>query len=216
MLVTQAKKIVYIGDSITEWGRFDDPDNLGQNYVRFIHDYLKITYPGDQFECINKGIGGNRIIDLADRWEEDVIQLRPDIVSISIGINDVWRQIDQPDMEQVNADEFKRIYNDLIKQVKEKTNAQIVLMEPTIIGEQVSPDGNHMLNPYVEIVQKLAIEHETIIVHTHKVFLKYLEKGDYPLTIDGVHMNSVGNMLMAKAWLQTAMPLLDECLATMD
>src|SRR5690625_6019556 len=69
--MSEARKIVFIGDSITEWGRFDDDENLGDNYVRLIHDYLKVTYPEKQLNMINKGIGGNRVTDLAARWEEE-------------------------------------------------------------------------------------------------------------------------------------------------
>lgn len=159
---------------------------------------------------INKGIGGNRIIDLANRWEKDVIEKNPDIVSISIGINDVWRQIDQPQMEQVEPDEFKEIYDELIREIKEKTKATIILMEPTVIEEVVSPEGNNMLIPYVSVVQELAEKHETLILHTHEILLDYLSKSDYPATIDGVHMSPAGNMLLAKSWLQLAKHLLEE------
>src|SRR5690625_5275985 len=150
MTMTKGKKFLFIGDSITEWGRFEDPEDLGDNYVRLIHDYIKITYPDKPYEIINKGIGGNRVTDLADRWEEDVIQQNPDVVSISIGINDVWRQIDQPQIEQVYPEQFKEVYDDLIQQVKAKTNATIILMEPSVIEEVVSPEGNNMLAPYIE------------------------------------------------------------------
>src|SRR5690625_3796760 len=167
MTMTKGKRFLFIGDSITEWGRFEDPEDLGDNYVRLIHDYLTVTYPTKRYEIVNKGIGGNRVTDLANRWEEHVIQQNPDVVSISIGINDVWRQIDQPQIEQVYPEQFKAVYDDLIRQVKENTKATIILMEPTVIEEVVSPDGNAMLAPYVEIVQELAKKHDTMILHTH-------------------------------------------------
>src|SRR5690625_3102497 len=208
--MTQPKKILFIGDSITEWGRFEDPEDLGDNYVRLVHDYIQVAYPTKRFEIINKGIGGNRVTDLAARWDQDVIQQNPNVVSISIGINDVWRQIDQPNMEQVDPEQFKEVLDGLIQQVKEKTSATIILMEPTVIEKVVSPEGNNMLKPYVKAVQDLANKHDTMILHTHEVFLDYLSKGDYPLTTDGVHMNPAGNMLMAKSWLQLAKPLLED------
>lgn len=208
--MTQSKKFLFIGDSITEWGRFEDSENLGDNYVRLIHDYVKVTYPTKSYEIMNKGISGNRITDLANRWEEDVIEQNPDVVSILIGINDVWRQIDQPQMEQVHPNKYQEIYDGLISQIKERTNAMIILMEPTVIEDIVSPKGNKMLIPYVEAVQKLAKKHDTMILHTHELFLDYLKKGDYPVTIDGIHMSPVGNMLLAKGWLQLAKPLLEK------
>jgi len=77
-------------------------------------------------------------------------------------------------------------------------------MEPTIHGEVVESPGNKMLIPYVELVRKLAKEYNAILVETHRVFIDYLKKQPtQKLTIDGVHMNSIGNMLMAKAWVKT-------------
>jgi len=204
MTMSDAKNIVFIGDSITEWGRFEDEENLGVNYVRIIHDYLKITYPEKQLNIINKGIGGNRVTDLVERWEEDVIAQNPDIVSVSIGINDVWRQVDGSEVDQVYPEQFEQLYDDILSQLKTKTKAQIILMEPTVIDEDVESKGNQLLIPYVEAVHRLAKKYDTLLVPTHDAFLDYLRKGDYPLTIDGVHMNPAGNMLMAKTWLNTA------------
>lgn len=84
-------KIIFIGDSVTESGKFKDPERIGTGYVRLIHDYLKVSNPGRKIEIVNQGISGNRIPDLVARWDKDVIALQPDLLSISIGINDVWR-----------------------------------------------------------------------------------------------------------------------------
>lgn len=207
--MTDSKRILFIGDSITEWGRFDDEEDLGDNYVRLIHDYLKVTYPERKLEVINKGIGGNRVTDLADRWEEDVIAQDPDIVSISIGINDVWRQLDVPELEQVYPEQFEQVYDDILAQLKARTSAKVIIMEPTVMAEDIDARGNKMLVPYLEATHRLVNKHETLLVPTHDVFLSYLRKGHYPLTIDGVHMNPAGNMLMAIAWMQTASSLFE-------
>ncbi|CDQ38413.1 MULTISPECIES: SGNH/GDSL hydrolase family protein [Virgibacillus] len=199
------KRLLFIGDSITEWGIQDDPERIGVNYVRLIHDYLRITYSDRNFEIINKGIGGNRIVDLAARWEEDVLQLSPDLISISIGINDVWRQLDQPNIEQVFPKHFAAIYEQLIERVKDGCGSKIVLMEPTIIEEDEQSSGNQKLKEYVEIVRRLGDKYDASIVPTHQVFLDYIQKRNgYHLTIDGVHMNARGNLLMAKTWLESA------------
>lgn len=198
------QRLVFIGDSITEWGRFEDPLDLGDNYVRIIRDLLAIESPEMFPEIINKGIGGNRISDLAERWQEDVIALNPDWLSISIGINDVWRQLDNPDMEQIYPDQFERIYDQLLKEVKNQTDATIILMEPTIIEEEIHSRGNELLKAYLEATHRLAEKYACILVPTHQAFLDVLATGlDVPLTIDGVHMSSTGNQLMAKTWLET-------------
>lgn len=196
------KKILFIGDSITEWGKPEDPEGLGIGYVRLIHDYLRVTYPATEFSVVNKGIGGDRVTDLANRWEKDVLEEKADLVSISIGVNDVWRQLDNADVEQVTPDVFAEVYEGLLKQLHD---VEVVLMEPTIIEENVEAIGNQKLASYVEIVRELGAKYQATVVPTHKAFLTYLQaESGVMLTTDGVHMNSKGNMLMAKTWLNAA------------
>jgi len=201
------KKIVFIGDSIT-WCWKSEEDVIGTGYVRLIHDYLKVSDTNQEFEILNQGISGNRVTDLRARFDQDVIGLKPDFVSISIGINDVWRQLDSPEIEQVFPDEFEDVYRSLLLDIKEKTTAKIILMEPTIIGEDVQSEGNLKLKPYVKIVHQLAEEFHAILVPTHEAFLSYLQSGNRDaLTTDGVHMTSLGNMLMAKTWIEATKSL---------
>ncbi|MCV9888696.1 SGNH/GDSL hydrolase family protein [Metabacillus halosaccharovorans] len=196
-------RLLFIGDSITEWGRHEDPENIGSGYVRLIHDYYKTAKPEQNYEFINLGVGGDRISDLQARWIRDVLQLNPDIISISIGINDVWRQLDSEDPDQIYPEQFEEIYVNLLDHVKEKTNAMIILMEPTIIEENLESEGNKKLKPYVDIIHKLAKKFAATLVPTHQSFVSYLKtQADYKLTTDGVHMNSAGNMLMAATWIQ--------------
>ncbi|WP_077618137.1 SGNH/GDSL hydrolase family protein [Bacillus sinesaloumensis] len=201
------QRIIFIGDSITYSGK-SETDLIGTGYVRLLHDYLKVTYPERDLDILNKGIGGNRVTDLALRWDHDVIDLAPDLVSVSIGINDVWRQLDAPDIVQVYPEQFEDVYNSILSSIKDKTNASIVLMEPTVITEDIHAEGNLKLKPYVDIVHKLAEKYQALIVPTHQAFLAFLENGkDFALTTDGVHMNSAGNMLMAKTWIEATKEL---------
>lgn len=195
-------KWLFIGDSITDSGRSQDPERLGSGYVRMIKDKLENTV-----EVVNKGVSGNRITDLEKRWQKDVIEAKPAVLSISIGINDVWRQLDHPEMKQVYPDDFKEIFERLLNQTS-KLNTTLVLMEPTIINEDVHSKGNQMLVPYVEIVRRLAINYDAILVPTHSVFLEEVNQSDVNLTTDGVHMTEAGNKLMANTWLETCTPKL--------
>lgn len=194
--------LLFVGDSITESGRFHDPEGIGDGYVKFIRDYLSIAYPYQCPKVINKGISGNHITDLLERWERDVIEVRPDYVSISIGINDVWRRLDHSGKELVFPDRYESLLRYLIEETNKKLKAKIILMEPTIHGEEANSAGNRMLTDYVKTVVKLSEEYNTILVPTHQAFLQHLQ--DHPeeqLTTDGVHMNEAGNKLMAKTWL---------------
>ncbi|KLV25736.1 G-D-S-L family lipolytic protein [Niallia circulans] len=197
------QRFVFIGDSITHAGKMEDREGIGYGYVRYIKDYFTINQPEALPSIVNKGINGNRITDLEQRWEADVLSLRPDLVSISIGINDVWRQLDQPQLEQVTPAKFSTIYNRLLEKVKKETNASIFLMEPTVIEEAIEAEGNILLKDYVSVIHHIAAKYAAVVVPTHQVFMEYLQKQNHQvLTTDGVHMNSAGNMLMAQTWLQ--------------
>ncbi|SNZ11501.1 Lysophospholipase L1 [Terribacillus aidingensis] len=190
-----AEKWVFIGDSITECGRFEDPLAIGDGYVKMIQDDIQQK---KEVEIINQGVGGNRVTDLAARWEEDVLRLAPDLISVSIGINDVWRQLDQPQMKQVSPEDFKDVYNKILAETV-NLEAKLFLMEPTIIEEDKNSKGNQLLLPYVEIVRELATTYKATLIPTHTAFLE-TEKTD--LTTDGVHMTEAGNQLMADTWLK--------------
>ncbi|MFC0473029.1 SGNH/GDSL hydrolase family protein [Halalkalibacter kiskunsagensis] len=203
MRFNEGEKIILIGDSITDSGRRDDPERIGNGYVRLIRDYYLITEPKMQFQIINQGIGGDRVIDLEKRWKEDVLNHKPDWVSISIGINDVWRQLDRPEIDQVYPETFLEAYTKLLSSLKEETSAQVILMEPTIIEESIESAGNKMLAPYVDIVNRLADKYNAILVPTHQEFKEYLQNNpSNNLTTDGVHMNLIGDMLMARTWIK--------------
>ena len=203
MKFSENDRVLLIGDSITDCGRREDPEKVGYGYVRMIRDHYITTEPTGKIQIINKGIGGDRVTDLANRWKEDVIAEQPDWVSISIGINDVWRQLDSTNVDQVFPDVFEEIYTDLLSQIANETNARIILMEPTIIEEDVQSPGNKKLIPYIETVHRLAEKYDAILVPTHQAFKQFLQhNSEDELTTDGVHMTSIGNLLMAQTWIK--------------
>jgi lysophospholipase L1-like esterase len=201
------KRIIFIGDSITASNKNTDPDRLGDGYVRMIKEHLEKS--GKDFHIINKGVNGHRVTDLAFRWKRDVIDLEPDIVSISIGVNDVWRQLDAPDLPQVDIERFEHVYRDLLTQLTNSTSVKVILMEPTVIEENTESKGNQMLIPYVEVVQRLAQEFNAVLVPTHETFINHLKnEPETVLTTDGVHMTGAGNELMENIWLKAANKIL--------
>ncbi|MCP3028559.1 SGNH/GDSL hydrolase family protein [Halobacillus sp. A5] len=199
-----AKKIVMIGDSITDANRLNDPEGIGEGYVKILRDHYITKHPETEVHFVNKGVSGDRITDLEERWGLDVIEEKPDWVSVSIGINDVWRKLDQPGMEQVDPDHFLTVYQRLLERTVEEIGSNLILMQPTIIEENPASRGNQMLKHYVESVNQLAENYQAILVPAHEAFIELLEKNPSPgLTTDGVHMTSTGNMLMAKTWART-------------
>lgn len=202
MIFKENEKIVLVGDSITQDGRFDDPEGIGKGYVRLVHDYIRDHSAELNLEIINKGISADRVTDLADRWQEDVIAEQPDWVSVSIGINDVWRQLDSPEKEQVSPEAFLTIYRKLLTDLKAETGAHLILMEPTVIEEDKDSKGNQMLQPYIAAIHELVKEFDATVVSTHQTFINFLEKTpSISLTTDGVHLNDLGRKLMATTWL---------------
>ncbi|RFU65337.1 SGNH/GDSL hydrolase family protein [Peribacillus glennii] len=198
-------KILFIGDSITDAGRRDDPEGFGYGYVRMIRDHYMLEEPAAYPNIVNKGIAGNRITDLEARWQKDVLDENPDVISISIGINDVWRQLDQPQIEQVYPLQYASVFRSLLSQAAIHTKAQIVLMEPTILEENHESEGNKRLLPYVEIVKNMAVQYNAALVPEHSVFIEALKrKSGFSLTTDGVHLSSTGHLLMAKTWMKHA------------
>lgn len=118
---------------------------------------------------------------------------QPQWVSISIGINDVWRQLDSPMGEQVYPDKFEEVYRNLLEQTKQIPDCRVILMQPTVIKEYPDATGNRLLKPYVDIVNRLAELYDAVLVPTHLAFVDFikLETGQ-DLTTDGVHMNPLG------------------------
>jgi len=195
MNLSNGAKLLFIGDSITDCGRMDDVEGIGYGYVRLIRDYLQLFYSDAQATVVNKGISGNTVLDLQARWQEDVISHNPNWVSISIGINDAWKEIE--------IDRYEETYRSLIVTAIEKVEAKIILMETTVNKENPDSEENHQLIPYNEVIRRLAVEFDATLVTLNSSFQTYLRKENPSiLTVDGVHMNSAGNMLIAHNWLQ--------------
>ena len=103
MIIKKGSKILFQGDSITDSGRDRENDTLGFGYVNYISAFFQSMYPEHGCTFINRGISGNRSSDLCERWTRDCIDLRPDVLSIMIGINDTWRKFDSNDPTTIRS-----------------------------------------------------------------------------------------------------------------
>ena len=212
-------KVVFLGDSITDAGLYDK--NVGLN----IND--SIIYPkytgfitliknelGNSKEFIGKGVSGDKVSDLLTRYNNDVIKLKPNIVFIYIGINDVWHKYDFGTGSDI--DFYEKGLRTIISDVK-NTGAKIVLCTPTVIGENTGDFqlGNHFkdvetmekmdadLDNFSDVIRNLSNEYETELLDLRQIFTEYIKKNnpenkpDSILTYDGVHLNDLGNRLIA-------------------
>ncbi|KAB8130985.1 SGNH/GDSL hydrolase family protein [Gracilibacillus oryzae] len=209
MLLKPKQKLVFIGDSVTDCDRAKPHGEglfqaLGNGYVSIVDAFLQSSYPELGIRVVNKGTSGNTVRDLTDRWEEDVIEQKPDWLSVMIGINDVWRQYDSPmQIEQhVYIEEYKDKLTELVVRSRKNTE-NIVLMTPFFIEPNNQDAMRNTMDQYGEVVKAIANEHDCIFVNTQEAFNKVLEDL-YPASIawDRVHPNQTGHAVLAKAFLR--------------
>jgi acyl-CoA thioesterase-1 len=202
-VLQDGQTVVMIGDSITACGCQDDGAPLGGGYVQLVHGLSVAKYPERKIHFVNAGVNGNTISDLAGRWEADVLARRPKWLSISVGINDVWRQLDTAE-GGVEVGRFTAVYRELLETTRSRlSGCGFILLTPGIIGEDPDSEGNRLLRPYVESIRQLAPKFNAFCVPIHDAYLDAIAAGSTPLTHDGVHPNAAGHALMALTWLNT-------------
>jgi lysophospholipase L1-like esterase len=200
-ILTKKTLILFQGDSITDCGRsWDDPENLGDGYVRLLTTMLSDKYLKHEFKFINRGVSGDKARDLVSRWDVDCISLQPDWLSILVGINDTLI---------TPITEFEEEYQTLLKRTTNELDSRIIICEPFLI----SGDNNAYredLNPKIEVIRKLAKKYNTDLVPLDKIFHEAcsLKSPEY-WAPDGVHPSPEGHTLIAISWIK----YLDEVLS---
>jgi lysophospholipase L1-like esterase len=194
-MLEEGDQIVAIGDSITQAG----------GYLRNVDAVLAQQYPGLKLpKIVNVGISGQKAEDLVKRFERDVVSRKPALVTLSIGINDVWHRLKDPHDAQVLA-KYKENVSKMVDRAQ-AAGVKVVLLTPTVIQEDPKSEGNQRLKLYVEAMRQIAAEKKVRVVNLHQMFLDVLAKRPKELgesakglvlTTDGVHMNTAGDALMA-------------------
>lgn len=202
------RKIVFLGDSITELGV--QPDG----YVTLIAREIRRQFPKRDIDIIGAGISGNKVPDLEDRLERDVLLKKPDIVVIYIGINDVWHSV-LPGHTGSSPENFQTGLRQLIHRLQD-SGVQIVLCTPSVIGEK--RDNQNPLDPqldhYADIIRQLATAENLQLIDLRRQFKAYLSannpenRAEDILTYDGVHLNNCGNQFVAEVIMRTLINLL--------
>jgi lysophospholipase L1-like esterase len=194
--VQKKKKVIFFGDSITEMGVSKG------GYIERIGETIKSKGLSPEYELVGAGIGGNKVYDLYLRLENDVLDKKPDLVFIYIGVNDVWHK--KSFGTGTDLDKFEKFYLAIIKKIR-ASGASIILCTPAVIGEK--KDGTNEqdkeLDIYSEVIRKIAVQEKCSLVDLRKQFMDYYN-GYNPdnsskgiLTTDGVHLNDKGNQLVA-------------------
>jgi|SRR5579862_4062278 len=205
-------RIVTLGDSITQAGGAPD------GYVTLIHKYLDALYPSQPIEVVNAGISGHKSTDMDERFQRDVVDHHPDLVTINVGVNDVWHAyrdfangVDHPEGDLpagVGLPLYREKVTSMIQAAK-AANIRVVLVSPTVIYENLDSPENHRLDTYVAAMRDLARANDCLFVDLNREFKEcireYQKLAGHEgklLTVDGVHMNPAGNRLMAYAILR--------------
>ena len=188
---------IFIGDSVTDCGRDIEPP-YGDGYVREIARSGKLAG-----EIINVGTSGHRLVDLEKRWQVDVLDHKPTLVSIAIGINDTWRRYD--DNDPTSTQDFRDQYHRVLTLTRQTYNPQFVLCEPFLLS--VRDEMNNWredLDPKIEVVHAMAKEFDAILVpfdsHLNQLAttMPMVQIAD-----DRIHPSVFGHAEMAKLWLSS-------------
>jgi lysophospholipase L1-like esterase len=202
-------RILFQGDSITDGGRgrTSDPNHiLGHGYAYLIAADFGGHFPERNLTFFNRGVSGNKIPDLVARWQKDTIDLKPDVVSILIGVNDVWHNLEAG--KEVPVEEFEQAYDKLLADtVAALPGVKIVLGEPFILAGQANKvRWSEWVTGVAKIrgvVAKLAAKYKAPVVHFQKIFDDACKKAPPEYWIwDGVHPTHAGHQLMADEWVR--------------
>ena len=200
-LLFKPKRVIeFIGDSITDCDRrMPEHAPLGSGYVREIHRLLQAGYPELNLTLINKGISGDRITNLAKRWEADAINIAPDWLFVYIGINDVWRSFEGAVEEAVDLPDFITFYHRLINETQIKLpDTQIRLVSPFLGEKDVSDPFRRKLFDYQRAIDEIGDATGVPVIHLQPAFdWAMLSKPAGFWTTDRVHPTSEGHMLIA-------------------
>lgn len=204
-------RLLFQGDSITDAGRsYEDPHLLGEGYVKYAAQYLRQAYPQVEFEFINLGISGNQTKDLVARLDKDFVQIQPDIVSIMIGINDVWHHAE--DRSWIPDEVFEQRYRTVLDAIRQM-GARLMILEPFLIPAEDKLFFREDLYKKIEIVRKLAREYADVFMPTDGLLCAAFI-GDDPLTFaaDGVHPTAKGAEFIGRLYAQYLAPVIDQFL----
>ena len=202
--------ILFQGDSITDWGRNKSdvtPNSfqmLGNGYVYLASAELLLKNPGKDLKIYNKGISGNKVFQLADRWDNDCLAIKPNVLSIMIGVNDFWHTLTSGYKGTIET--YRTDFKKLLDRTKQALpDVRLVIGEPFAINgvKAVSDKWYPAFNDYRAASKEIANDFDAVFIPYQSIFDEAIKSapGSY-WTNDGVHPSMAGANLMAHAWLK--------------
>lgn len=209
MKLAPRSKLVFIGDSITDCERARPVGEglfgaVGKSYVGLIEGFLGAIHPADAIRVVNMGTSGNTVLDLKVRWQTDVLDLKPDWLSIMIGVNDVWRQFDLPRQSEIHVAPavYEKTLNELVRKTRPKVKG-LILMTPFYIEPNRTDAMRARMDQYGAIVKKVAAKNRALFIDVQAAFDGVLQHM-HPNAIawDRVHPNIIGHAVIARAFMR--------------
>lgn len=202
--LTKGATVLFQGDSITDADRARFyPADLGRGYAQMVGGWFGAHYPERDVRFLNRGVGGDRVVDLLARWDDDCLALRPDVLSILVGINETWRAFDPG--EPTPVADFERGYRELLTRARDALpQTRFILMEPFALP--IAPDREAWradLDPKIQVVRRLARAFGGLLVPLDGLFAAAATRREASFWAeDGVHPTPAGHALIAQAWLR--------------
>ncbi len=208
--LSKGNVILFQGDSITDAGRnkednsYNSPRALGTGYAMLAAAAMLEKYADLDLKIYNKGISGNKVYQLAERWEKDCLELKPDILSILIGVNDIWHKLDGKYNGTVEI--YKKDYISLLERTTlALPGVRLIICEPYAVKGVKSVDDKWYpeFYDYQNSAKEIAEQFGATYIPFQKVYDEAgkITPGAY-WTPDGVHASFAGAQLMAKAWIE--------------
>jgi acyl-CoA thioesterase-1 len=203
--------LLFQGDSITDCLRDrtrswpNDPAALGAGYVGRVAGDLLAQHPGAGWRFYNRGISGDRSVDLLGRWRRDALALQPDVVSILVGVNDTWHE--HLTGNGISVARYAELYRMLLADTRQaRPQVRLVLGEPFALpGGEFKAEWHAELRERAAVVRQLAQEFGAAFVPYQGMFEAAMKQySAAELAADGVHPSPLGHQLMARAWREAA------------
>ncbi|MCI7644584.1 MAG: SGNH/GDSL hydrolase family protein [Lentisphaeria bacterium] len=211
-------RILFQGDSVTDCCRNREQQEnanqgLGLGYAFLTTAKMLAEYPEKKFEFFNRGISGNRVVDLYARWKCDALNLRPDLISILIGVNDTWHE--KFYQNGVEVPRYETVYRELLRWTRESLpEVKLILIEPFILqcGENgvPTPEWEEEIAARREVVARLGKEFNIPVIKFQSVLDEACKKAEPNYWLcDGVHPAPAGHQLLSNEWIKVAESLLN-------
>ncbi|GAA2100885.1 SGNH/GDSL hydrolase family protein [Streptomyces albiaxialis] len=207
--------VMFTGDSVTDCRRLESEQGLGSGYPLHIAAEWGLRHPDRAVTWLNSGVAGDKVSDLAARWQTDVLDARPDVVSVLVGVNDVgWHTYD-PAGRVIPVDEYAEGYDRLLAPLA-KAGAGLILIEPfllplpgpvevgdTVLDAEVEREWRADLDPKIQAVRELARTYGAHLLAADGLFAGLsATTGTSHWSEDGVHPTPAGHAALAAAWLR--------------